>query len=80
MAEERIPEETPGPGEAILPPPALTVREFLDSPEFRKFRTGIKKLLKVSKAELDERVENAKRTSPRAGNPNAPGRRKRADQ
>ena len=36
---------------------------------------AVKKLLKVPKAELDARVRRAKVTSPRAGNPNAPGRK-----
>ena len=57
--------------------PALGVREFLGSPEFRRFRIGMKRLLKVPKSELDQRVLDAKETSLRIGNPNAPGRRAR---
>ena len=75
MAERQVCKETLGPGETH--PPPLSVREFLDSPEFRRFRTGMKKLLKVPKAELDHRVRTAKKLSPRAGNPNAPGRKRK---
>jgi hypothetical protein len=75
MVEGQIREEIEGAGETH--PPPLNVREFLDSPEFRRFRIGMTKLLKVPKSELDHRVRTAKAKSPRAGNPNAPGRRKK---
>jgi hypothetical protein len=39
----------------------MTPEQFEKSPEFRRFRTGMKSLLKVSKAELDRRVESAKK-------------------
>jgi hypothetical protein len=73
MVEGQIRKESAEPGETH--PPPLNVREFLDSPEFRRFRTGMKKLLKVPKADLDHRVRTAKDLSPRVGNPNAPGRK-----
>ena len=56
-------------------PPPLTSEQFKVSPEFRKFKGFMRKLLKVPKSELDHRVRTAKETSPRAGNPNAPGRK-----
>jgi hypothetical protein len=48
---------------------------FEKTPEFLRFRAGMTALLKVNKAELDRRLEEAKKASPRAGNPNAPGRK-----
>jgi hypothetical protein len=39
----------------------------------------MRQLLKVPKAEMDKRVQYAKRTSPRAENPAGPGRKKDAD-
>lgn len=56
-------------------PPPLTVEQFRASPEFRRLRVGMKKLLRVSKADLDRRLIAAKERSPRTGNPNAPGRK-----
>ena len=76
MSERQICEKA-GPGETHLPP--MTPERFLESPEFRKFRTGMKQLLKVPKARLDRLVEDAKADSPRAGNPNAPGRKATPD-
>ena len=63
-----------GPGEAKSPPMSAT--EFEATPEFDIFRRGMKQLLKVSKAQLDARVKAEKEASPRAGNPNAPGRKR----
>jgi hypothetical protein len=60
-------------GESQAPP--LTPEEFRASPEFARFTRGIKKLLKVPKAELDRRVIAAKEASPRVDNPAAPGRK-----
>jgi hypothetical protein len=57
--------------------PLLTAEQFKATPEFRRFKGIMRKLLKVSKGELDRRVEVAKKLSPRAGNPNAPGRKKK---
>ena len=56
-------------------PPPLRSDRFKATPEFRKFKSGMRRLLKVSKAELDDMVKASKERSPRAGNPNAPGRR-----
>jgi hypothetical protein len=55
--------------------PTLTREQFRDTPEFRKFKGIMRKILKVPKAELDHRVRTAKALSPRAGNPNAAGRK-----
>jgi hypothetical protein len=57
-------------------PPPLTAEQFKASPEFRRFKRAMRKLLKVPKTELDHRVRTAKEASPRFGNPNAPGRKK----
>jgi hypothetical protein len=56
-------------------PPPLSPKQFSATPEFTKFKGIIRKLLKVPKAELDEMVKVSKERSPRAGNPNAPGRK-----
>jgi hypothetical protein len=53
----------------------LSSERFQATPEFRRFKGFMRKLLKVPKAELDARVRLAKERSPRAGNPNAPGRK-----
>ena len=57
--------------------PPLTGAQFENTPEFRRFKTGMKELLKVSKAELDRRIEQAKQNSPRIGKLNAPGRKRK---
>jgi hypothetical protein len=72
MAERRTVLET-GAGQAERPP--MTATQFEASPEFRAFKKAMRKILKVSKTELDERVRHAKETSPRTGNPNAAGRK-----
>jgi hypothetical protein len=69
--------EVTKPGETH--PPPLTSDRFKASPEFKRFKGIIRRLLKVPKSELDERVRVAKETSPRAGNPNAAGRKKLRD-
>jgi hypothetical protein len=66
--------EATKPGETH--PPPMSAEQFKATPEFRKFRTFMKKLLKVPKSELDHRVRTAKENSPRVGNPNAPGRKR----
>ena len=71
MSSKRIKEPT---GEKH--PPPLTAEQFKTSPEFKRFKNHMRKLLKVPKDELDHRVRTAKEKSPRFGNPNAPGRRK----
>jgi hypothetical protein len=57
----------------------LTPDQFKASPEFKRFRGIMRKLLKVPKSELVERVRVAKETSPRAGNPKAAGRKKKTE-
>ena len=49
--------------------------QFKTSPEFRRFKGIRRRLLVVPKTELDHRARTAKAASPRAGNPNAPGRK-----
>jgi hypothetical protein len=66
----------PVPRRAVEPP--LTPERFRETPEFRKFKGIMRKILKVPKAELDHRVRTAKKLSTRAGNPNAPGRKRKA--
>ena len=72
---ERLPDKTPESGKARQP---LSAARFKATPEYANFTRGMKQLLTVSKAELDERVRAAKAASPRAGNPNAAGRKKQA--
>lgn len=76
MADGPIPQQEAGTREENIPPP-LTAEEFEAQPEFQHFKTVMKRLLAVPKSALDRRVRRAKRRSPRAGNPNAPGRKKR---
>jgi len=59
--------------EAPRPPNA---DEFEARPEFERFKEVMRQLLAVPKSELDRKVGQAKKCSPRAGNPNAPGRKK----
>ena len=69
---ERQTHET-GPGETH--PPPLTAEQFEGTPEFRNFRGIMRRLLTLPKAKLDRKVKDAKKRSPRVGNPNAPGRK-----
>jgi hypothetical protein len=55
--------------------PPLTAEGFEAQPEFQHFKTVMKRLLAVPKSALDRKVRQAKKRSPRAGNPNAPGRK-----
>jgi len=55
-----------------------------DTPEFARFTTALKELLKVSKGELQERIEAHKRSGKRLSKPSASrdsvaSRRKRAN-
>jgi hypothetical protein len=68
--------ETPEQGKARQP---LSAVRFKATPEFANFTDIMRKLLKVPKSELDDRVRAAKEASPRVGNPKAPGQKKRAD-
>jgi hypothetical protein len=54
---------------------ATEAEEFEVTPGFARFKVFMKRLLAVPKLELDRKVRAAKRKSPRAGNPNAPGRK-----
>lgn len=74
MAERQTTKAT-GPGETH--PPPMSPEQFRASPEFRRLRTGMTKLLQMTKAKLDARVEQAKADSPRLIDPNAPGRKRR---
>jgi hypothetical protein len=71
---ERHESKAAGTGETEDRPP-MTTEQFEASPKFRKFKSAMRKILKVSKPELDERVRSAKESSPRFGNPNAAGRK-----
>jgi hypothetical protein len=53
----------------------MTAEQFEASPEFRAFKKAMKKILKVSKPELDARVRHAKEMSPRFGNSKSAGRK-----
>ena len=55
--------------------PPLSAERFKATPEFRKFKSIMRRLLSVPKVELDQMVQLARKTSPRAGNPRAPGRK-----
>ena len=55
--------------------PLLTPEQFRATSEFRKFTRIMRRLLKVPKADLNAMVRVSKERSPRAGNPNAPGRK-----
>ena len=76
MADGPTPNRATGAGQEIRPP--LTAEEFEGQPEFAHFKTVMKRLLAVPKAALDRKVRRAKKRSPRAGNPNAPGRKRNA--
>lgn len=74
MADGRA-DKTPGTREKHGP--RFSRSRFEATPEFAEFKAGMKKLLAVPKAVLDARVKAAKEASPRAGNPRAPGRKKK---
>jgi hypothetical protein len=74
MADEPIVSETEAREETSRP---LTAEEFEAQPEFAHFKTAMKRLLAVPKSALDRRVKRAKKRSPRAGSPNAPGRKRK---
>jgi hypothetical protein len=60
---------------AEMHPAPLTAKEFEAISEFQDFRRIMRGLLSVPKVKLDRKVKAAKKRSPRAGNPNAPGRK-----
>jgi len=76
MADGPLPTQETGAREEVRPP--LTAEQFKAQPEFAHFKTVMKRLLAVPKAALDRKVRRAKKRSPRAGNPNAPGRKRNA--
>jgi len=76
MADGRDRQEA-GPGEAQAPP--FSAKRFESTSEFANFKTGMKKLLAVPKAELDKMVRNAYADSPRHENPKAAGRKRKRD-
>jgi hypothetical protein len=76
MADGPILSEETGAREESFPPP-LTAEQFEAQPEFQHFKTVMRRLLAVPKSALDRKVRRAKKRSPRAGNPNAPGRKPR---
>jgi hypothetical protein len=59
-------------------PPPITAARFEATPEFRTFKGIMRRLMKVPKSDLDEMVKASKERSPRAGNPNAPGRKRKS--
>jgi hypothetical protein len=40
--------------------PPLTAEQFVATPEFRRFKKGMRKILKVSNAEIDRRIQAVK--------------------
>ena len=57
--------------------PPFAREAFEATPEFANFREGMKRLLQVPKVELDEAVREYAATSPRLGDKNAPGRKRK---
>ncbi len=55
--------------------PAFSRDRFEATPEFARFKDGMRALLAVPKSKLDELVKEAKEKSPRIGNPKAPGQK-----
>jgi hypothetical protein len=55
--------------------PPLTAEEFRASPVFRSFKKWMRRIMKVSKSDLDERIRLARERSPHSDNPNAPERK-----
>jgi hypothetical protein len=51
---------------------------FDSTPEFQHFTDVMRKLIQVPKAEVDAMVKEAHDSSPRKGNPKAPGRKRKA--
>jgi len=51
------------------------MKPFDQTPEFGHFKEVMRGVLAVPKKRLDELVEAAKKSSPRNGSPNAPGRK-----
>lgn len=49
---------------------------FDQTPQFEAFTKAMRGIVTVSKAELDARIEESKRSSPRNNNPYSPGKKK----
>jgi hypothetical protein len=76
MADGPTPTQETRAGQEDARPP--NADEFEVQPEFQRFKDIMRRLLAVPKSELDRKVRRAKKRSPRAGNPNAPGRKTKA--
>jgi hypothetical protein len=50
--------------------------EFESTPEFERFKKGMRRILTVPKEHLNASVQAEKENSPRNGDPNAPGRKR----
>jgi len=69
MADTRRTPDKARPGKA--PPP----RGLADTTEFAHFKSVMRRIIAVPKAELDAMVRASREKSPRLRNPNAPGRK-----
>jgi hypothetical protein len=49
---------------------------FENTPAFQHFKDAMRGVLSVSKEEMERRVHAASESSPRKGNPDAPGRKR----
>jgi hypothetical protein len=74
--ERRMVEALRGTAAGETQQPPMTAEEFEVAPDFARFKVVMKRLLAVPKLELDRKVRVAKKKSPRAGNPDAPGRKR----
>lgn len=61
MAEERPETQDTTSETGAREKPPLTAEQFEVAPEFRRFKRGMKKLLKVSKTEIDRRVGHGRK-------------------
>jgi hypothetical protein len=55
---------------------SMKAAPFDSTPEFKHFKEVMRHVLAVPKTRLDELVREAKETSPRNGDPNAPGQKR----
>ena len=72
--------EAPGTREANPYPDGESMKAapFDSTPEFQRFKEVMRGVLAVPKTRLDELVRLAKETSPRNGDPHAPGQKRAA--
>ena len=75
MAERQPKTKAAGAGQEETPPSSVTPEQFEATPEFGRFKEAMREILAVPKAVLDKRVEESKASSPRKGDPKAPGRK-----